>query len=132
MQPRVRLRRSSPQGQLDVLATMKPTTDFGALFQYSNPLASAAGYIGARLIKPEGNLGQAYDEVMREKVFRPLGMSRTTFSFDEALRTDHASPHSWDLSLKERAHRHGAQPLGDPGAPGGRSLVERPRERTLG
>jgi len=92
--------RSSPQGQLDVLATMKPTTDFGALFQYSNPLASAAGYIGARLIKPEGDLGQAYDEVMRDKVFRPLGMSRTTFSFDEALRTDHASPHSWDLSLE--------------------------------
>ena len=74
--------RSSPQGQLDVLATMKPTTDFGQLFQYSNPLASAAGYIGARLIKPEGDLGQAYDEVMREKVFRPLGMSRTTFSFE--------------------------------------------------
>ena len=92
--------RSSPQGQLDVLATMKPTTEFGALFQYSNPLASAAGYIGARTIKPDGNLGQAYDEVMRDKVFRPLGMSRTTFSFDEALKTDHASPHSWDMSLK--------------------------------
>jgi CubicO group peptidase (beta-lactamase class C family) len=92
--------RSSPQGQIDVLATMKPTTEFGALFQYSNPLASAAGYIGARTIKPEGDLGQAYDDVMRDKVFRPLGMDRTTFSFDEALRTDHASPHSWDMSLR--------------------------------
>ena len=28
---------------------------------YSNPLASAAGYIGARTIKPDGELGQAYD-----------------------------------------------------------------------
>jgi CubicO group peptidase (beta-lactamase class C family) len=92
--------RSSPQGQLDVLATMKPTTEFGALFQYSNPLASAAGYIGARTITPGGDLGQAYDDVMRDKVFRPLGMNRTTFSFDEALRADHASPHSWDLSLR--------------------------------
>ena len=92
--------RSSPQGQLDVLATMKPTTDFGALYQYSNPLASAAGYIGARTIKPDGDLGQAYDDVMRDKVFRPLGMSRTTFSFDEALRTDHASPHSWNMALR--------------------------------
>ena len=79
---------------------MKPTTDFGALYQYSNPLASAAGYIGARTIKPEGDLGQAYDDVMRDKVFRPLGMNRTTFSFDEALRTDHASPHSLDMSLR--------------------------------
>src|SRR3989442_7428752 len=43
--------RSSPQGQLDVLATMKPTTEFGALYQYSNPLASAAGYIAARALK---------------------------------------------------------------------------------
>jgi CubicO group peptidase (beta-lactamase class C family) len=92
--------RSSAQGQLDVLSTMKPTTDFGALYQYSNPLASAAGYVGARAIRPEGEIGEAYDEVMREKVFRPLGMSRTTFSFDEALRSDHASPHSWDMSLR--------------------------------
>jgi CubicO group peptidase (beta-lactamase class C family) len=92
--------RSSPQGQLDVLATMKPTTEFGALYQYSNPLASAAGYIGARTIKSEGDLGQAYDGVMRDKVFRPLGMSRTTFSFEEASKSDHASPHSWDISLR--------------------------------
>jgi CubicO group peptidase (beta-lactamase class C family) len=92
--------RSSPEGQLEVLATMKPTTELGALFQYSNPLASAAGYIAARAIKPGVELGQAYDEVMRDKIFRPLEMNRTTFSFDEALKTDHASPHSWDLSLK--------------------------------
>jgi CubicO group peptidase (beta-lactamase class C family) len=92
--------RSSPQGQLDVLATMQPTTDFGELFQYSNPLAAAAGYIGARTIEPDLELGKAYDQVMRDEVFYPLGMSRTTFSFDEALATDHASPHSWDLSLK--------------------------------
>ena len=91
--------RSSPQGQLDVLATMRPTTDFGALYQYSNPLASAAGYVGARAVTPDGDLGQAYDVAMRDRVFRPLGMHRTTFSFEEALGTDHASPHSWDRSL---------------------------------
>lgn len=91
--------RSSPQGQLDVLATMVPTTEFGELFQYSNPLASAAGYIAARTVEPDGELGSAYDAVMRDKVFRPLGMTRTTFSFDEALAQDHASPHSWDLTL---------------------------------
>jgi CubicO group peptidase (beta-lactamase class C family) len=92
--------RSSPQGQLDVLATMKPTTGLGELYQYSNPLASAAGYIAAQAVKPGVEFGKAYDEVMRDKIFRPLGMNRTTFSFDEALKTDHASPHSWDMSLK--------------------------------
>jgi CubicO group peptidase (beta-lactamase class C family) len=92
--------RSSPEGQLDVLATMKPTTELGALFQYSNPLASAAGYIAAQAVEPGVEFGKAYDEVMRDKIFRPLGMNRTTFSFDEALKADHASPHSWDMSLK--------------------------------
>ena len=92
--------RSSPQDQLDLLATMKPTTEFGALYQYSNPLASAAGYIGARAVKPDGELGRAYDDTMRERVFRPLGMERTTLSFDEALRADHASPHSWDMAIR--------------------------------
>jgi CubicO group peptidase (beta-lactamase class C family) len=92
--------RSSPQAQLDLLATMKPTTDFGALYQYSNPLASAAGYVGTRAIRPDGELGRAYDDTMREKVFGPLGMTRTTFDFDEAQRTDHASPHSWDRSFR--------------------------------
>ena len=92
--------RSSPQEQLDLLATMKPTTEFGALYQYSNPLASAAGYIGTRAVKPDGELGRAYDDVMRDKVFRPLGMEHTTFSFDEALRADHASPHSWNMALR--------------------------------
>jgi CubicO group peptidase (beta-lactamase class C family) len=91
--------RSSPQGQLDVLATMKPTTELGQLFQYSNPLASAAGYIGARVVQPDGELGATYDAVMRDKIFRPLGMTRTTFSFDEAMKGDYASPHSWDTSL---------------------------------
>src|SRR5438874_10246902 len=107
--------RSSAQGQLDVLATMKPTTKFGALFQYSNPLASAAGYIGARLLRPDLEPGQAYDAVMREKVFLPLGMSRTTFSFDEALGTSHASPHSRDMSHKnvpiEMALNHSIIPV---------------------
>jgi CubicO group peptidase (beta-lactamase class C family) len=92
--------RSSPEGQLDVLATMKPTTELGALFQYSNPLASAAGYIAARVLEPDVEFGAAYDAVMRDKIFRPLGMNRTTFSFDEALKADHASPHAWDMSLK--------------------------------
>jgi CubicO group peptidase (beta-lactamase class C family) len=94
---------------------MKPTSEFGALFQYSNPLASAAGYIGARLVKLGVELGRAYDEMMQEKVFRPLGMGRTTFSFSEALGTDHASPHSWDTSLRnvpiEMALNHSIIPI---------------------
>jgi CubicO group peptidase (beta-lactamase class C family) len=92
--------RSSPKGQLEVLATMKPTTEFGELYQYSNPLASAAGFIAAQAVRPGVEFGLAYDEAMRDEIFRPLGMNRTTFSFDEALKADHASPHSRNLWLE--------------------------------
>jgi CubicO group peptidase (beta-lactamase class C family) len=77
-----------------------PRQDFE--FQYSNPLASAAGFIAAHLILPDQRLGPAYDQAMRELVFEPLGMSRTTLSFEEVLATDHAVPHSFDLDLKNQ------------------------------
>ena len=35
--------RATPQGVLDLLGTMQPTTRFGETFQYSNLMASAAG-----------------------------------------------------------------------------------------
>ncbi len=91
---------TSPRETLDILATMKPTTDFGELFQYSNVMASAAGYAAAHVLRPGGEPGQAYDQAMRDEVFRPLGMTATTFAFDDVLRAEHASPHSWDLALK--------------------------------
>jgi CubicO group peptidase (beta-lactamase class C family) len=90
---------SSPEEQFEVLSTMQPTTEFGELFQYSNPLASAAGFISAHLVYPDQPLGPAYDQAMRDLVFEPLGMTRTTLSFEEVLATDHAMPHSFDLEL---------------------------------
>ncbi len=91
---------SSPEAQLALLATMTPTTEFGALFQYSNPLAAAGGYIAGHAVHPEAALGPAYDAAMRELVFEPLGMTSTTFDFDAAARGNHAAAHSWDLSLR--------------------------------
>lgn len=81
---------------LDSLATMQPTSEFGDLFQYSNPLASAGGYVGAHVLFPRMELGAAYDRAMQEQVFDPLGMASTTFDFSRALATDHASPHAFD------------------------------------
>ena len=86
--------KSSPEDQMARLATMVPTTDFGALFQYSNPLASAAGYVAAYSLYPNMELGSAYDKAMQEYVFNPLGMKETTFSFEDALAGNIAWPHS--------------------------------------
>ena len=87
----------TPEGALADLATMKPTSDFGALFQYSNPLASAAGFIGGHVAYPALELGAAYDKAMQTRVFGPLGMKATTFDFKKAQTGNFARAHGLDL-----------------------------------
>jgi CubicO group peptidase (beta-lactamase class C family) len=82
---------------LATLATMQPTSGFGELFQYSNPMAAAAGYAGGHVAYPEMELGAAYDTAMRTLVFEPLGMRATTFDYAEALAGNHAAPHAPDI-----------------------------------
>jgi CubicO group peptidase (beta-lactamase class C family) len=60
-------------------------------------MASAAGYIGAHLYEPSGELGAAYDEEMRKQIFDPLGMTETTFDMERAQHGNFASPHGDDV-----------------------------------
>ncbi len=76
------------------LAATEPTSGFGEVFQYSNLMASAAGYIGGHLAYPALPLDRAFARAMREKVWGPLGMTRTTLDFDQATRGDWARPHA--------------------------------------
>src|SRR5262245_48206527 len=87
---------ATPASSLASLAAMQPTSRFGEVYQYSNPMAAAAGYVGAFLVNPKLELGAAYDEAMRTKVFEPLAMSSTTFDFLKALSGNIASPHGHD------------------------------------
>ena len=82
------------------LATMVPTSEFGEMFQYSNPLAAAAGFVGGHVAFPELELGAAYDRAMQSLVFDPLGMKSTTFDFARAQRGNWARPHSHNLAGK--------------------------------
>lgn len=86
----------------DLLSRVRPTSKFGEVFQYSNLMASAAGYIGGHLYRPKLELGAAYDRAMQDLVFGPLGMRSTTFDFKRALKADHASPHGEDADGKMR------------------------------
>lgn len=81
----------------EMLATITPTSGFGETYQYSNNLAAAAGYVAAHVAFPDMEVGAAYDRMMRERVFTPLNMSRTTFDFRSAQAGNHASPHADDL-----------------------------------
>jgi CubicO group peptidase (beta-lactamase class C family) len=87
----------TPASTFSLLSTMQPTSRFGEVFQYSNLMASAAGYVGARLYEPSRELGAAYDEAMQKQIFDPLGMTDTTFDMARAQRGNFASPHADDV-----------------------------------
>jgi CubicO group peptidase (beta-lactamase class C family) len=91
---------ATPESSLALLGTMQPTSKFGEVFQYSNLMAAAAGYIAGHLAYPSLELGVAYDKAMQTRVFDPLQMNVTTFDYARALTGDHASPHGNDVDGK--------------------------------
>jgi CubicO group peptidase (beta-lactamase class C family) len=93
-------RNSTPESALRTLGTMQPTSRFGEMFQYSNPMAAAAGYAGGHVAFPDLELGAAYDRAMQTLVFDPLGMTATTFDYPKALAGNHSSPHAPDVDGK--------------------------------
>jgi CubicO group peptidase (beta-lactamase class C family) len=94
-------RKVTPAMSMELLGRMQPTSGFGEVFQYSNIMASGAGYVAGYLYNPKLELGAAYDEAMRKKIFEPLGMKSTTFDYAAALKGNHASPHGWDVNQKQ-------------------------------
>jgi CubicO group peptidase (beta-lactamase class C family) len=92
---------------LDILSRMQSTSPFGTTYQYSNPIAASAGLVGGHVAYPTLELGAAYDKAMASRVFRPLGMKRTTFDFDRAMQGNYARSHgiapTGDLALVEVA-----------------------------
>jgi len=93
-------KNATPESALRSLGTMRPTSKFGEMFQYSNPMAAAAGYTGGHVAFPTLELGAAYDTAMQTLVFGPLGMTSTTFNYSRALAGNHASPHAPDVDSK--------------------------------
>jgi CubicO group peptidase (beta-lactamase class C family) len=90
----------TPEGALATLATVQPTSKFGEMFQYSNLLAGAAGFVAGHVLFPTLELGAAYDKAMQTEVFDPLGMKATTFDYTRALAGNHASAHAPDIDGK--------------------------------
>jgi len=109
----------TPDGAMATLATMQPTSKFGELFQYSNTLAAAAGFIGGRVAFPKLELGKAYDEAMRTRVFEPLGMTATTFDFKRAQTGNFAAPHAPDVDGKPAQAMHAINYMVIPVRPAG-------------
>ena len=87
----------TPDKVMTLLGTMQPTSGFGELFQYSNTMAAAAGYMGGRLVNPDMELGAAFDKAMQSYVFDPLKMHDTTMDFALAQRGNFATAHAPDV-----------------------------------
>jgi len=94
---------------MERLGETEPTSGFGEMFQYSNSLAAAAGYVAGHVMYPDLDIGAAYDKAMQVEVFDPLGMSSTTLDFARAQAGNHAGAHGQDIYgktglLDERAN----------------------------
>jgi CubicO group peptidase (beta-lactamase class C family) len=96
-------RKATAAFSMEMLGRMQPTSGFGEVFQYSNIMASGAGYVAGHFYNPKLELGAAYDEAMRKKIFEPLAMNSTTFDYGRALKGNHANPHSYDVNGKQMA-----------------------------
>jgi len=100
----VEFSEKGPANVFKELALMSPSTGMKETFQYQNHMVAAGGYVAAAALgDSKGDLGAAYDKAMNERIFKPLGMTRTTLDLDAAIKDpDHAIPHSEDL--KEQHH----------------------------
>lgn len=73
---------------IERIGSAKPNKQFRQQYQYQNIMFLTAGELVGRVA------GTTWDDFVRQRVFAPLGMSRTTTSFSEAVkRTDRAMPH---------------------------------------
>jgi CubicO group peptidase (beta-lactamase class C family) len=89
---------ANEMGPADVIASVADFdffTDFGEAFQYSNQMVATAGYVSALAAGgEEDELLEAYVALMQERVFDPLAMNDSTFSFAAIeANENHATPY---------------------------------------
>lgn len=88
------------QDRIDALKGMKPTTAFGEVFQYSNLMVAAGGYIAAQAFGASRPIEKAFAKQLEARVLAPMGMTATTLDLKAAQKADHASPHGFDYKLQ--------------------------------
>ncbi|UCF20553.1 MAG: serine hydrolase [Gemmatimonadota bacterium] len=64
------------------LRYLEPSKDFRQVFQYQNLMFMTAGYLAGQIA------GTGWEELVRERVFQPLGMLRSNFSVHDSQKSD--------------------------------------------
>jgi CubicO group peptidase (beta-lactamase class C family) len=71
------------------LRYLQPFADLRERYHYQNLMFLAAGYLAEQVS------GRTWEDLVRERIFTPLGMERSNFSVrDSEVDDDHATPHS--------------------------------------
>ena len=72
------------------LRYLEPTTSFRNTWQYQNLMFMTAGYLEERLT------GQSWDQLIRDRIFAPLGMTRSNTSVTDIPKADDfAHAYTW-------------------------------------
>lgn len=72
----------------DRLRYLEPRADFRTIFQYNNFMFLAAGYLAGEVA------GSTWEDVVRTRIFEPLGMKDSDFSVENSRKKpDHALPY---------------------------------------
>jgi CubicO group peptidase (beta-lactamase class C family) len=89
----------TPSDLIHSLPALQFTGQFGKTYGYSNQLVATGGYLAAQMSDcATGDLYRDYTDAMQGRVFNPIGMTSTTFSFDTALANpDHATGSTFRL-----------------------------------
>lgn len=83
-------RSFSRQQLYERLRYLEPSASFRSRYQYQNLMFMTAGYLTERIT------GRSWEEQIRERIFIPLGMTRSNTSVAESPRSDDfAYPYGW-------------------------------------
>ncbi|MFQ5817621.1 MAG: serine hydrolase [Terriglobia bacterium] len=64
------------------LRYLKPSKEFRSTWQYQNLMFMTAGYLAGQLA------GMKWEELVRQKIFQPLGMTRSNLSVNDSQKAD--------------------------------------------
>ncbi len=121
----------TPDSALATLATMQPTSGFGEMFQYSNPLAGAAGYVGGHVAFPDARARRRLRQRHADARLRSARHARDHVRLRRGLARKSCDARVARRGRQARTRGHGAQLLDHPGAPRGRRLEQRARHARL-
>jgi CubicO group peptidase (beta-lactamase class C family) len=68
---------------IDSLGHLKPSAPMKTLWQYNNITYAAASHL------PKHLLGQDFDDFVKDKIWKPLGMDNTFYDIEAARATGH-------------------------------------------